>query len=541
MDLFAFKTLLFLLSFIGRDVGANILPEGDVEVIVGKNVTLKTLLVNPVYSFIIWGFSDGGDDPVNVASLPASGVLKVNDPYIGRVAVNGTNGFLTLTGLKPEDSGDYSINLIKADGSTTTGATNLKVLEPVSDVVIKSDLPEAIEQVSAVVLTCSAKGSFLKFSWLKGTVPFKADGVRITETKAENSNSLTIRDVLRTDLVGPIFCTAANNLESEKSAPFNLTVFYGPEDVTITSKNTPKFVRAKSIFNLTCSAVSSPPADFVWYRNEVMMEARGAMLDLAVIEKLGYGTTEGSYTCNATNPKTKRSEVSPAVTFAVMEAISGAKVSGPTATLIAGNSTANLSCQATAGTVKTVTWLKDGKLLVASGRVVFAADKSSVMINPLQKEDNGEFVCQLSNPVNTDKASFKMMVNYGPEPAMVSGEKAVEVHEVVKLTCSAASVPPANFTWKFNGSMTDVKTAHYDIEEARYKNTGTYTCMAYNDVTGKNTTYTHTLSVKEEGALDEGLSDGAIAGIVIALLVALGAAIGLIVYCRQKVPVESPY
>lgn len=34
----------------------------------------------------------------------------------------------------------------------------------------------------------------------------------------------------------------------------------------------------------------------------------------------------------------------------------------------------------------------------------------------------------------------------------------------------------------------------------------------------------------------EGLSDGAIAGIVIAVLVALGAAIGLIVYCRQKVP-----
>lgn len=39
-----------------------------------------------------------------------------------------------------------------------------------------------------------------------------------------------------------------------------------------------------------------------------------------------------------------------------------------------------------------------------------------------------------------------------------------------------------------------------------------------------------------EGALDEGLSDGAIAGIIIAVLVALAAAIGLIIYCRQKVP-----
>lgn len=42
--------------------------------------------------------------------------------------------------------------------------------------------------------------------------------------------------------------------------------------------------------------------------------------------------------------------------------------------------------------------------------------------------------------------------------------------------------------------------------------------------------------VAEEGSLDTGLSDGAIAGIVIAVLVAVGAAIGLFLYCRQKVP-----
>lgn len=93
------------------------------------------------------------------------------------------------------------------------------------------------------------------------------------------------------------------------------------------------------------------------------------------------------------------------------EIISGTKITGPTATLIAGNSTANLSCQATAGTVETRTWLKDGKALSASSRLVFATDMSSMMINVLQKEDNGEYTCQLSNPVNTDQASYKMVVN----------------------------------------------------------------------------------------------------------------------------------
>lgn len=52
--------------------------------------------------------------------------------------------------------------------------------EPVSDVAIKSNLPEAIEHNSTVTLNCSAKGSFLKFTWLNGSAPIVADGKRLT-------------------------------------------------------------------------------------------------------------------------------------------------------------------------------------------------------------------------------------------------------------------------------------------------------------------------------------------------------------------------
>lgn len=52
--------------------------------------------------------------------------------------------------------------------------------EPVSEVTIMSDLSEAIEHNSSVVLTCSAKGSFLKFTWTNGTKPLVPDGRRIT-------------------------------------------------------------------------------------------------------------------------------------------------------------------------------------------------------------------------------------------------------------------------------------------------------------------------------------------------------------------------
>lgn len=89
----------------------------------------------------------------------------------------------------------------------------------------------------------------------------------------------------------------------------------------------------------------------------------------------------------------------------------------------------------------------------------------------------------------------------GPEPVTVTGEDAVEVKDPVKLQCSAVSVPAATYTWKFNGTLTDVKTAEYTIGNAVYKNTGTYTCEAYNAVTGKTSTSSHKLSVKGQSRL----------------------------------------
>ncbi|XP_026155828.1 carcinoembryonic antigen-related cell adhesion molecule 5 [Mastacembelus armatus] len=540
MDPFPVKSLLFLLFSVGCCAAQRVLPPGPVDAVLGKDVTFQTLVNKPDYAFIVWNFNNGKEQ-INVATASATGV-KVHTLYTDRVSMNRTTGSMTLKAVKTEDSGLYGISIISPDGTTQTAEIQLRVLKPVSDVVIKANLPEAIEHNSTVVLTCSAKGSFLKFTWTNNTVPIVADGSRLTLKEDAESSTLTITGVFRTDLVGPIVCTASNNVEKDKSAPFSLTVYYGPDTVTVSPPNTPEFIRSDSNFSLSCSALSSPPATYTWYHNQQVIETAGAVLSMKVLKAQGLGKQLEQYTCRAQNAKTQRIVPSPAVTFAVMEVISGVTVTGPTVPLIAGNSTANVSCQATAGTVKSRKWMKDGKPLTASPpHLVFSADSSSLMIVPLQKEDRGEYTCHLENPVSTDKASYKMVVNFGPEAATVTGEKAVEVNKDVTLTCTASSFPPANFTWKFNDTLTGVKAAQYVIHEATDTNTGTYTCEAYNAVTGKTSTYTHKLAVKAPGTLDKGLSDGAIAGIVIAILVAIAAAIAVIFYCRQKVPIESPY
>lgn len=96
--------------------------------------------------------------------------------------------------------------------------------------------------------------------------------------------------------------------------------------------------------------------------------------------------------------------------FMLTEAISGIKLSGPEGILIAGNSSAKLSCQATQGNVTERVWLKDGKVLSPDSRVKFSNDGSSINIELLTKEDNGEYICQLINSVSKKEANFTMVV-----------------------------------------------------------------------------------------------------------------------------------
>lgn len=96
------------------------------EAIVGRNVTLKTLLDKPVYSFIVWNFNDGSEQ-TNIATLTKSS-LKAREGYEGRASIDSVTGSLSLTGLKPDDSGDYSISIISEDGTTRTAEIKLLVL-----------------------------------------------------------------------------------------------------------------------------------------------------------------------------------------------------------------------------------------------------------------------------------------------------------------------------------------------------------------------------------------------------------------------------
>ncbi|XP_048007953.1 carcinoembryonic antigen-related cell adhesion molecule 6-like isoform X1 [Megalobrama amblycephala] len=211
-------------------------------------------------------------------------------------------------------------------------------------------------------------------------------------------------------------------------------------------------------------------------------------------------------------------------------------LTGPEEPLIEGESSANINSEGN-GNIISVQWMKNNSPLSPSSSIIFSPDNRSVSISPVQRSDSGEYQCKYTNPVNSETATYSLIINYGPEDVSIKGLGEVNSGAPVSLSCSANSVPSASFRWTFNGTNTGVTTDTYTIDKTDFTDSGDYDCTAWNSVTNRSASQRHVLLVKAGGG-GGGLSTGAIVGIVIGVLVAVAAICGLIVYLikTKKMP-----
>lgn len=79
------------------------------------------------------------------------------------------------------------------------------------------------------------------------------------------------------------------------------------------------------------------------------------------------------------------------------------------------------------------------------------------------------------------------VVTVGPEEPTIIGPAFAETGSMISFYCYAESRPTSHFSWWFNGSEV-ANTSCFYTYPVSFNMSGEYTCVAYNDVTGKNST-----------------------------------------------------
>ncbi|KAF6716585.1 Carcinoembryonic antigen-related cell adhesion molecule 5 [Oryzias melastigma] len=500
--------LILAVAFTGWSEAAEILPDGPLNAAVGGSVMINTTLTEAdgPFNTVIWNFNFSN----YIISYNPS-FTDINPVYQDRITFFPSTASLELRDLTLNDRGVYTVSVIPNGG----GQINLDIFVPVSSVTVTPKSADLVE-FSSFSLTCSSSGSSLSFIWMNSSSEVtSSDRVQITD----GGSTLTVVDVTRYDEQS-YRCRVFNPVSEGISDPVNILVSYGPENTKMSASPPQEFYEEGSDISLSCSADSRPSAQFTWFVNGTKLPDSGPELTLRNIQF----SQRGDYSCQAFNSKTLTNETSPSVSISILQKISGVSIKASTEQIIEGSSV-TLTCEAS-GSSPSRTWKKDGSDLNLSENVTLSEDNTVLTFKAVKKENSGEYVCLVSNPVSSSEAKFTIVVNYGPENVQIEGKDLINENDQIKLICSAESTPSATFTWRLNGSEIIGSSAEFLKEKAQSSDSGTYTCEAKNTVTEKQSTAEHELHVQIGAEGSSGCSAGCIAGIVIAVIVVVAAGIG---------------
>ncbi|TRY95588.1 hypothetical protein DNTS_018370 [Danionella cerebrum] len=304
----------------------------------------------------------------------------------------------------------------------------------------------------SVMLTVLGNVDYIQ--WMKnGAVVFPNDEITFSiDNLTLSFNNLSIDDD------GLYQCEAINPVSNMTSAAYNLMVNYGPWNTVI---HGPNMTQTGSTVTLNCTADSYPESLYSWYYNNSWV-GQGAVYVTKAFSLSGNKI----YTCLAFNN------------------ITGLNSSSALALNVIGN-------------VHHIQWMKNGTVVLPHDEITFSIDNLTLSFNNLSLDDDGLYQCEAINPVsNMTSAAYNLMVNYGPWNTVIHGPNMTQTGSTVTLNCTADSYPESLYSWYYNNSWVG-QGAVYITKAFSLSGSKIYTCLAFNNITGLNSSSALALTVIE--------------------------------------------
>ncbi|XP_056893820.1 hemicentin-1 isoform X2 [Takifugu flavidus] len=385
-------------------------------------------------------------------------------------------GPLEITSAELSHMGRYTCTAKNAAGST-----HRHMQLTVQEVPAIESHPSSLDVIlnNPITLPCRATGS------PRPTISWQKEGISISTTGGSftvlPNGSLQISRTSVSDS-GTYMCVAQNPAGTALGK-IKLKVQVPP---VISSETQTYLAAVDSSVMLQCQADGSPAPSVTWHKDgQPLAESvrrrvlSSGSLQLAFIQS----DDTGRYTCTAANPAGAVS-LEMSLTVQVPPSIRG----GEQEVAAVENSQVQLMCVAEGVPQPSLHWEKDGRPLTESLGEPTILPSGELIIDSVQPEDAGRYICVATNEVGQDSGTVTLSVQTHPVFTELLGDVALKKGERLLLACGVNGIPTPHITWAFNNKIVPV---HYDhmnghselvIERVTKEDSGTYSCVAENRV-----------------------------------------------------------
>nr|XP_012316933.1 carcinoembryonic antigen-related cell adhesion molecule 1 isoform X1 [Aotus nancymaae] len=322
------------------------------------------------------------------------------------------NASLLIQNVTLNDTGFYRLQVIMADLVNEEATGQFRVYPELSKPYITSNNYNPVEDEDVVALTCEPETQNTTYLWWVNNQNLPVSPRLLLSS---DNRTLTLLNVTRND-TGPYECEIQNPVSANRSDPVTLNVTYGPDTPTISPSKTSYYPGAN--LSLFCDAASNPPAEYSWLINGTSHQKNTQELFISNITV----DHSGSYACVALNPVTGRNRTTvKTITVSKLNQVARPEVQATSTTVTEDKDSVNLTCS-TNDTEISIKWFFNSQNILSSERIKLFQDNRTLRIDPVKREDAGEYYCEVSNPISVNQSDpISLTVKYTESSGLSGG------------------------------------------------------------------------------------------------------------------------